>query len=211
MSARPFREDARAVILLAAVSPDVELGLAEAVGSARVAVLSAITTEEILARARESQPDLILVDLAFDARGGVSTAATLHQLFPDSALLVSATPEHGALVAHAERFDLGPFVMQGPPWPPLVYSAMVAAAQTARSLRLAVAPLRLKRATLATSEPADFNASVVEYEIALIRRALLVSAGVVRRAGRLLGISEGTLRGKMSKYTIQTPKRWKKT
>lgn len=148
-------------------------------------VRTAGNTDEAVALAREESPELAVVDLKMPGRSGLECVRDLHQLDPQTRVLVLTG--YGSIATAVEAMRLGAVnYLQKPADADDIIAAFERAAApplTAPELELDYPPPSLARA---------------EWEH--IQRVLADAGGNISEAARRLGLHRRTLQRKLSKY-----------
>jgi two-component system response regulator DesR len=148
-------------------------------------VAQASSGDEVLAAARESKPDVALLDVQMPGRDGITAAAELHRELPDCRIVVCTTFGRPGYLARAMAAGVVGFVVKDAPPEQLV-----------EAVRRVHAGLRVVDPALAAESLATGSSPLTDRERDVLRVAS--AGGTIADVARTLSLSQGTVRNHLS-------------
>lgn len=141
--------------------------------------------EEVLAAARESSPDVALLDVQMPGKDGISAAAELHRAMPACRIVVCTTFGRPGYLSRAMAAGAVGFVVKDAPPEQLV-----------DAVRRVHAGLRVVDPALAAESLATGQSPLTDRERDVLRVAS--DGGTIADVARILLLSQGTVRNHLS-------------
>jgi two-component system response regulator DesR len=141
--------------------------------------------EEVLAAARESSPDVALLDVQMPGKDGISAAAELHRAMPACRIVVCTTFGRPGYLSRAMAAGAVGFVVKDAPPEQLV-----------DAVRRVHAGLRVVDPALAAESLATGQSPLTDRERDVLRVAS--DGGTIADVARILSLSQGTVRNHLS-------------
>jgi two-component system response regulator DesR len=141
--------------------------------------------EEVLAAARESSPDVALLDVQMPGKDGITAAAELHRAMPTCRIVVCTTFGRPGYLSRAMAAGAVGFVVKDAPPEQLV-----------DAVRRVHAGLRVVDPALAAESLATGQSPLTDRERDVLRVAS--DGGTIADVARMLSLSQGTVRNHLS-------------
>jgi two-component system response regulator DesR len=141
--------------------------------------------EEVLAAARNTSPDVALLDVQMPGKDGISAAAELHRALPACRIVVCTTFGRPGYLSRAMAAGAVGFVVKDAPPEALV-----------DAVRRVYAGLRVVDPALAAESLATGQSPLTDRERDVLRVAS--SGGTIADVARVLSLSQGTVRNHLS-------------
>lgn len=141
--------------------------------------------DEVLSAARESTPDVALVDVQMPGKDGITAAAELHRALPSCRIVVCTTFGRPGYLSRAMAAGAVGFVVKDAPPEQLV-----------DAVRRVHAGLRVVDPALAAESLATGHSPLTDRERDVLRVAS--SGGTIADVARMLSLSQGTVRNHLS-------------
>jgi two-component system response regulator DesR len=141
--------------------------------------------EEVLAAARESSPDVALLDVQMPGKDGITAAAELHRAMPNCRIVVCTTFGRPGYLSRAMAAGAVGFVVKDAPPEQLV-----------DAVRRVHAGLRVVDPALAAESLATGQSPLTDRERDVLRVAS--DGGTIADVARMLSLSQGTVRNHLS-------------
>jgi two-component system response regulator DesR len=141
--------------------------------------------DEVVAQARQTRPDVALLDVEMPGLDGIGATAALRQEFPDVRVLIVTTFGRPGFLRRAMQAGASGFVVKDTP-----------AAQLADAVRRVHAGLRVVDPNLATESLVAGESPLTARETEVLRAAR--GGAAVAAIARELFLSEGTVRNHLS-------------
>jgi two-component system response regulator DesR len=141
--------------------------------------------EEVLPAARETKPDVALLDVQMPGRDGITAAAELHRELPGCRIVVCTTFGRPGYLSRAMAAGVVGFVVKDAPPEQLV-----------EAVRRVHAGLRVVDPALAAESLATGQSPLTDRERDVLRVAS--SGGTIADVARILSLSQGTVRNHLS-------------
>ena len=140
---------------------------------------------EVLPAARETKPDVALLDVQMPGKDGITAAAELHRELPDCRIVVCTTFGRPGYLSRAMAAGVVGFVVKDAPPEQLV-----------DAVRRVHSGLRVVDPALAAESLATGQSPLTDREREVLRVAS--SGGTIADVARILSLSQGTVRNHLS-------------
>lgn len=150
--------------------------------------------DEVLAAARNTHPDVALLDVEMPGQDGIAAAAELHAQLPETKVLVVTTFGRPGYLRRAMQAGVSGFIVKDTP-----------ARQLAETVRKVASGLRVIDPVLAAETLSSGDSPLTERETDVLEVAR--TGGTVADIARSLSLSEGTVRNYLSSAIGKTSAR----